>query len=234
MSDHYSEAELAELAAGLIEDADRAVAIQDHLSKCNDCRRSFDAIRSVDEVLREENTWLLADPKLPRETILSERILALLTQAAAEDDQAIRLIGSMIGTPAAIAFAGLPAKKKYHSAGVVRLLCRASHELLASAPSDALLIANSALAVAEALPHTAYPPTLRHTLIGTASKKRANALRYLGDYGAAQLAFDHAEREFRDIPHAEIELARIQFGRATVYEKSEKRGFRHRPTTGFC
>ena len=81
MSDHCSEAELAELAAGLIEDADRAVAIQDHLSKCNDCRSSFDAIRSVDEALREENTWLLADPKLPRETRSSPMPAAATTAA---------------------------------------------------------------------------------------------------------------------------------------------------------
>src|SRR5438105_1777691 len=63
---------------------------------------------------------------------------------------------------------------------------------------------------------------MRHALIGRAWKERANALRILGDYVGAGSALDNAERSFRKVPHSELELARIQFVRATVYEKSEK------------
>jgi tetratricopeptide (TPR) repeat protein len=69
---------------------------------------------------------------------------------------------------------------------------------------------------------TVYPDALRHTLIANAWKERGNSLSTLCDYPAAHDAFDHAERAFRKVPQAELELARVLFCRATVYEKSEK------------
>jgi tetratricopeptide (TPR) repeat protein len=219
MSSHYSEDELARCAAGTASASERT-AIEKHVGSCEECRATLEAIRAVDEALADEDTWLLTGLESTAND-LDDRTSKLLEEAIAEDEEAAELLGRIIATPAAVAYADLPRKRRYHTAGVGRFLCRAARDLLEKNPPDALLLADNAIAVAEALDQR-YPPAMRSALIGTAWKERANALRIMGDYTAAESAFDHAERAYRSTPYAESELARIQFGRATVYEKKEQ------------
>lgn len=221
MNKHYSEDELARFAA-TPENARESSAIARHVEECADCRATIESFRQLSELLADEFTWLLTDAVPSDDAAEDERLRSLVETAAKEDEDALDMLGRLIDNAAAIAFADLPRKRRYHTAGVARFLCRAARDMLGRKPADALVIADNAIAVAEALDSRKYAATMRHPLIGTAWKERANALRMLGDYVAALNALDHAERAFRNARFADLELARIQFIRATVYEKTEK------------
>jgi tetratricopeptide (TPR) repeat protein len=214
---HYSEKELTRYITDQGAPLDRS-AIEAHLASCEECRALARSIEADEKAL----TDALTVAATTEEMTISDPLGRMLEQAVREDEEAAQLLERMIQFPEAIAFADLPAKRKYHTAGVVRLLSRAARDLLGRSPADALIIADNAIAVAEALDITAYPDALRHSLIANAWKERGNALSALCDYPAAHDAFDHTERAFRKVPHAELELARVTFCRATVYEKSEK------------
>ena len=214
---HYSEKDLTLFVTDPDAPLDRG-AIQAHLATCEECRGLARSIEADEQALTDALTLAAA----AEEMTVADPLARMLEQAVREDEEAALLLERMIQFPEAIAFADLPAKRKYHTAGVVRLLSRTARDLLGRSAADALILADNAIAVAEALDRTVYPEALRHTLIANAWKERGNALSALCDYPAAHDAFDHAERAFRKVPEAELELARISFGRATVYEKSEK------------
>jgi tetratricopeptide (TPR) repeat protein len=213
---HYSEKDLTRFITDPSAPLDRA-AIEEHLRACVECRGLAESIQVDEETL----TDALALAASAEAMTIPESVSALLEDAVREDDDALQLLGRMSAYPEAVAFADLPSKRKYHTAGVVRFLSSAARELLGRSAADAAIFADIAIAVAEAL-DTKYPDALRHTLIANAWKERANALSALCDYTAAHDAFDHAERAFRKVPQAELELARVTFGRATLFEKSEQ------------
>jgi tetratricopeptide (TPR) repeat protein len=214
---HHSEKELSRFITDPGAPLDRE-GIEAHLASCEECRSLARAIEADEKAL----TDALTVAATVDEMTIADPLARMLEQAVREDEEAAQLLERMIQFPEAIAFADLPAKRKYHTAGVVRLLSRAARDLLGNRAADALILADNAIAVAEALDITAYADTLRHTLVANAWKERGNALSALCDYAAAHDAFDHTERAFRKVPHAEVELARVTLCRATVYEKSEK------------
>jgi tetratricopeptide (TPR) repeat protein len=220
MSEHYSDEQMARYASGSATH-DR-LRIEKHLAECGQCRSLLEEIRSIEEALNDPDTWLFCNLDDSDSDDRGEHLQAVISQAVAEDEEASVLLAGIIDRPAAVSYEDLPRKAKYHTAGIARYLSRAARKLVERDPPDALILANNAIAVAEALDHQRYPSSMRFALIGSAWKERANALRMMGDYTAAESAFDSAERAFRKTPYAESELARIQFGRATVLEKSEK------------
>lgn len=216
---HYSGEELTKYAAG--EASADAEAIGQHLLDCTDCGTLAEALRAEHEVLADETTWILTgEGEQDDETQISERVSELLRQAVAEDDDAFERLSGIATNAAAIALADLPRKRP--TAGVVRLLCRSAHYLLEREPADGLVIAENAVAVAESLDPRAYPSAMRSTLIGTAWMECGSASCMMGDYPAALSAYDRAERAFRNVPECELDLARVKYGQATVYQFSEK------------
>src|ERR1043166_7014778 len=168
---HYSEKDLTRFVTDSGAPLDRG-AIQAHLASCEECRA---LVRSI-EADEEDLTDALAVFAAAEEMTIADPLARMLEQAVREDEEAALLLERMIHFPEAIAFADLPAKRKYHTAGVVRLLSRAARDLLGRSAADALILADNAIAVAEALDITVYPDALRHTLIANAWKERGNAL----------------------------------------------------------
>ncbi|HEX3581728.1 MAG TPA: tetratricopeptide repeat protein [Thermoanaerobaculia bacterium] len=183
-----------------------------HLAGCPPCSANLAFIHWVDAGLRDPEVWEIADRDASH---IRAAIRDAAAQVAAEDDEAERLLHELIAIPGRLAFSNLGARRRYHTAGVVRRLLRAADVACDSAPLDALTFADSAIAVSERL--TGYPPSVVHDLRANAWKERANALTTLGQYDAALDALDHAEREFDRAPGIPLGRAVVQHARAIVY-----------------
>src|SRR3954452_5543325 len=151
---HYPEKQLIQFVSDPSADLDRA-NIEHHLRECEECRSLVATLRDEQEALSDSTTWLLTET--PAAAEFDERLQSMFDRAAIEDEEAASLLGQFINYPDAIAFADLPSKRKYHTAGVVRFLCRAARDLLGRSAADALILADNAIAIAEALDEHAYP-----------------------------------------------------------------------------
>jgi tetratricopeptide (TPR) repeat protein len=223
MRPHYDEDELAQYAL-LPERFPGRTLLETHLTDCPDCLDLLRRVRELDDALAQAEPWTMAD--------------AILTPSASRDSlEAMAAQTERIGREAVAAEAdlqpllyagsravhdGLEHDARFHTAGAVRILCRAANGLCEREPADALRIADAAIIISEQLDSADYGRPFVFSLIGTAWKERANALRYLGSYPTALEALDRAARAYRHLPLPDFELAIVSFVRATIFQKSEQ------------
>ena len=127
------------------------------------------------------------------------------------------LLKDYFAEPEKAAWRNLAAQRKFVHGGVVRRLAKRAFDVCAKEPLDALIFADAAIAVAEALPKDDNPPNALYDLRGRAWKERANALNRLGEPVAALDALDHAEREYRQVTSNTLGLANVALVRAVAY-----------------
>jgi tetratricopeptide (TPR) repeat protein len=186
--------------------------IDSHVASCPRCSATLTFIRSVDAGCGDRDAWDIVDRE---ESSTRTSILDLAAKLAAEDDEAEALLKDFITNPARTALANLASRRKFLTAGVVRLLVRSAADACDREPLDALTFADSAIEVAEHL--LGYPEGVIHELRAFAYKERANALVALGQLDAALDALDHADREFSHAPGASLGHTIVQHCRAWVH-----------------
>lgn len=210
---HYDDETLSRymLDPALVTDPD---GMATHLSECDLCRNNFAAVAEIDEAMREAETWQQVDTLLTRSARLEEA-LALKARIDDEDKAAERLLAPLLTSPLRFRSANVAENPKAQTAGVVRYLCAAAHDLHEKRPQFSLELTTTANAVALALekgPHTA-----RRFCIALSLRERANALRYLGKFADALKALEYAEKLFDRMPATDPhDVAIVWMIRATI------------------
>jgi tetratricopeptide (TPR) repeat protein len=185
--------------------ADRTLEIHAHLGRCMDCADTYDTF--VATFAGEDDETFLA----------SDATAAYGRRVEEENRDADALLENYFAKPEKAAWHNLAAQRKYRHGGVVRRLVQRAFELRLREPLDALTFADTAIAVAEAIPEDAYPRNAVHDLRGQAWKERANALNQLGKPAAALDALDHAERAYKRLASNALGLGNVALVRAVAY-----------------
>jgi tetratricopeptide (TPR) repeat protein len=211
---HVPEQELAVLASDPDAiPASRSREIHAHLATCADCTDTYDGF--VAAFAGEEDGPFLASDTARASMDYGERV-------ARENADADVLLQDYFAEPEKAAFRNLASQRKFLHGGVVRRLSKRAFEVCAKDALHALVFADTAIAIAEALPKDAYPANALHDMRGRAWKERANALNQLGEPNAALDALDHARREYEQAGSNPLGLANVALVRAAVYFYMER------------
>lgn len=219
MPDHPTEERLAAYALDPTL-AKGAADLEAHLEACAACRERLAAIREIDALLADPESWLPVQELAPRAGLqaLSEIAARNRREDAEADARLGRLIEKFVaGSSGAFLWADIASNPAYHTGGVVRKLAEAADHALYSVPHRALLLAETASALVDSLSTSTYTPTEIAALRGLAWKQRANANRHLGQFPAALEALEHAALAYGELPRPELDLASITFIRGSIY-----------------
>lgn len=212
MSEHILNDELSLFASDKLSfERERREAIETHLANCAQCGASFDFYAVAEEDLGDLAVWQ------PIIGSTAAAMSAYANQCAAEDREADELLKAYFDNPRKAALAYIRNQRKFHTGGVVRRLNAKAHEVVASAPLDALIFADLAQAVADLLPDDIYPNNAVYELRGTAWKERANALRRLAEFDEALESLRSAEQAYEHLRSSGRGLAGVELSRASVY-----------------
>jgi tetratricopeptide (TPR) repeat protein len=106
--------------------------------------------------------------------------------------------------------------ESWRTAGFVQELTAAGAGILETDPSRCLNFTQLALAVVSSIPAETYPSPVQQFIGGRAWKEIGLAHRYLDKYDAALRAYDAAQRAFACEYSLAHEMARTQYGQASV------------------
>lgn len=192
---------------------DRSREIHHHLAACADCADTYDTFVAM--FAGEDDEEFLASDG-------SVAAMEWGARVARENAEADELLKDYFQLPEKAAYRNLASRRKFLTGGVVRRLAQRAFEVCANEPLHALVFADAAIAVAEALPEDDYPPNALHDLRGRAWKERANAMNQLGEPKAALDALDHAEREYGQVASNMLSLGNVALVRAVAYYNLER------------
>lgn len=219
MNVHYGDDELSvyALAPSLSGDAE---AIGQHLPHCNECRRRLQFIDELDDAFRDPEMWAAADRLLLTRAQRFEDAMAEYLRVEKEDSDAEALLAPLLKSPIRFHDVDVEADARFHTAGVVRKLCRAAHARHEEQPQFSLLLAEAASRIALGLPKSSLE---RRSVLALAVRERANAFRYLGRFAEGLKSLADAEKLFDRSPGTDpFDLAVIWYIRATIYFETER------------
>ena len=202
-----------------------APALEAHLAVCPPCRRRLDDLHAIEALLADESSWPQAEDAAPSPTL---RVLsAAAARKRSEDAAADALLSGVLqrflsGASGAFVWADIAAKTEYHTGGVVRKLAEAADQAQYNAPRRALILGETASAIAGMLSAKEYSEAEIAALRGLAWKQRANANRHLGRFAEALEALDRAERAYRELARPELDLASITYIRGTIHYEQQQ------------
>jgi tetratricopeptide (TPR) repeat protein len=204
MIEHYDRETIAAILA--TDDAAERDALSDHGRKCDPCSESF---------ARTERAILDATDAAKRRGAERLRRAAEEFEAARRrSTDAVERLASLRGRALDEAISRLPVEVE-----VVRSLAEASTAVQERDSARALRLAEAATSIGSRL-STDDADALFATALGKAWKQLAHARRYRSDYEGALNALDHAEDAFRLSPATGLDLASVDFVRATVLIQS--------------
>jgi tetratricopeptide (TPR) repeat protein len=216
---HYTEDELSAYALRP-EGIDDRESVEQHVAVCCDCRNTLEVIEAFDTALHDPLPWEMSASMAPR----PEAPPALLEYAraiSAADAHARELVMPLVDSAIRFRAARIDHDARFYTLAVMRLLSKIANGMHERQPQFGLVLADTALAIAEKLP--AHLQSESAWYVGTAWKERANALRYLGRFKEADEALDRAEEAFESEDHVEpFDLAIVQYVRATLYCQMER------------
>jgi tetratricopeptide (TPR) repeat protein len=218
MNVHYGDDELSAyaLAPSLSGDAE---AIAQHLVHCNECRGRLQFIDEMDDAFRDPEMWAAIDLVQTRPQRI-EAALAEYLRIENEDADAEALLAPLLQSPIRFHDVDVDADARFHTAGVVRKLCRAAHARHEQQPQFSLRLAEAACRIALGLPKRSKD---RRPVLALAVRERANAFRYLGRFAEGLRSLDDAERLFDRSPGTDpFDLAVVWYIRATIYFETER------------
>ncbi|HXH37148.1 MAG TPA: tetratricopeptide repeat protein [Thermoanaerobaculia bacterium] len=216
MNVHYGDDELSAYALAPSLSAD-AEAIEKHVAVCDECSARLQFIGELDDAFRDAETWAAVDLLLTRPQRL-EAALAEYHRVEKEDADAEALLEPLLKSPIRFRDVDVDADVRFHTAGVVRKLCRAAHARHEKQPQFSLVITNAACRIALGLPKSNKD---RRSVLALAIRERANAFRYLGRFAEGLKSLDDAEKLFDQSPGTDpFDLAVVWYIRATIYMKS--------------
>jgi tetratricopeptide (TPR) repeat protein len=208
---HYSDEELILYRLEPGRDPDLAT----HVAQCGDCRAELEELAWVDTALRDPETWAGAETMM-RQSRYAAEMQEMKARTEAEERAAERLLAPLLRSPFQFRLADLAGNRKARTAGVVRRLCAAAHELHEQQPQFSLEVATAACAIARTLEQG--PKMSGRYCMALSLRERANALRYLGSFGEALRTLDEAE-QFLDSPVDAHDRAVVWYIRAIVLVK---------------
>ncbi|HKR65102.1 MAG TPA: zf-HC2 domain-containing protein [Thermoanaerobaculia bacterium] len=218
MNAHYDETALQDYLDDPMHHPDRD-AIEAHVAYCKPCAATLEELRAFDATLAAEVAWETERESAAETPGVIREFADLL---ATEDATAREMLAPLLASPVSFRRANVTARPVMRTAGVVRLLCTESRELRERQPMHALVLADSAIAIADQLPSDLYPAPLLDDLRGSAWLERANVLRYLGRYAEALDAIDIAQRAFARSPVAAFSGALADYLRGVVFVETER------------
>lgn len=140
---------------------------------------------------------------------------------AAEDAEAARLLDTLLESQYLFTHANIARKRRFHTGGVVRLLTITSREECVRVPRFALILAETAGLIAEALPDDYYRAAAVNELRGTAWIEYATACRYLARFENGFDGLNRAERAYRRLLDPGTQLAVVDLARAGLLWEQE-------------
>lgn len=194
---------------------ERRAEIERHTALCGDCGAHVDFYSLAEQDLSDPTVWR------PSLEATAARMSAYAHQCAAEDAEADRLLEPYFANPVRAAW-NLSRQREFRTGGVVRRLNAKAHSLFASKPLAALVFADSATAIAEALLDDTYPNLAVYELRGAAWKERANALIRLSRFDAAIESARRAERAYSHLGSSGHGVAAVALLRAAVFYQRHK------------
>ncbi len=218
MNIHYGDDVLSvyALAPSLTGDAE---AIGQHLTGCHECRGRLQFIDELDDAFRDPEMWAAVDLLQTRPRRI-EAAMAEHLRIEKEDSDAEALLEPLLKSPIRFHDVDVEGDARFHTAGVVRKLCRAAHARHEKQPQFSLLIAEAACRIALGLPKSGNE---RRSLLALSVRERANAFRYLGRFAEGLKSLADAEKLFDQSPGTDpFDLAVVWYIRATIYMKSER------------
>lgn len=138
---------------------DRAT-VEAHLEECEVCRDGAAAYREIDAALRGPQTWATVDGVLNRSARLEE-ILGYRRRKEEEERDARALLARVDSSSLKFRNAGIAEKPRYHTEGMVRVLCAEANARHERRPKFSQLIAAAAYAVATKLTGVPDAPSAR-------------------------------------------------------------------------
>ena len=143
MENHLSDDLASRYASDPDSVRDRA-AVEQHLGACAPCSEMVAGFREFIAALRDEETWWLMGEM---ETQSQHALRELIERCAAEDAVAERMLRPLLASQYRFTYANIVRKRRFHTGGVVRALCRAAWEECAKEPLFALTLAETAAAL---------------------------------------------------------------------------------------
>lgn len=209
---HYSDDELATFRRDHAQAAHQAT-MERHLAECAECRETLALFDSLEGSLRKAEVW----GKVPEFLAPAPGLEDLLAEKATieeENSDAAERLEPCLKSPLHFEDANVAEDRRFHHAGVVRMLVTETTALCERQPKFALQLATAAVTIAR---------TLQSPLLGVALRERANALRYLGRFKDALAAADEAEAIFRRTRADAFDLSILSYVRSTVVIQFEER-----------
>jgi|SRR6185436_9437235 len=198
---------------------DRA-GVEEHLASCATCRATADDLRAVMAAIRDEETWWIAGEMINGN---GQRALReLVERLETEDAQAERMLEPIVESQYLFTKANITRRRRFHTGGVVRRLCERAWEECQREPRFASVLAETAAAIAEALPDDYYPAAAVNELRGRAWKEYSTACRYRGDFPGGFDALVRAERAYRRLIDPDVHLAAVELARAAMLFEQQR------------
>jgi tetratricopeptide (TPR) repeat protein len=216
---HVAEEVLAAYADDPESVGDRA-GVEEHLARCAVCRATADDLRAVIAAMRDEETWWITNEMDAGD---GQRALReFVERIEAEDAEAERMLEPILESHYRFSYANITRRKRFYTGGVVRLLCERAWEECQREPRFALVLAETAAAIADALPDAYYPAAAVNELRGRAWKEYSTACRYRGDFQGGFDALARAERAYRRLTDPDVHLATVEMARAAMLFEQQR------------
>ncbi len=200
------------------------VATEAHLSACPECMELYGSITEFTAALDDPGVWS-ADVVPITPFIETNPGLDLLVAESLrlEEERArgFEVVAALLAVPTEGWHGWLRRIEGVCTAGLVDALLDEGHRR-ASEPREFERIADLAIEVSEALAPASYPAGMVARARGNAWKDRANALRLRGEFQDALWAVDEAERNFKQQPIPEFDLATADYVRATILVETDR------------
>ncbi|MCA1733951.1 MAG: hypothetical protein LC732_10155 [Acidobacteria bacterium] len=201
------------------------VETESHLGSCPECMELYGSVVEFTSALDDPDVWggevvfmpSVAEPTAGLDILVAESIRLEDERARGFDHVATLLDVAPDGW-----HAYLRRIDGVCTVGLVDALLDEARKR-ASAPREFERIADLAIEVSEALDPRSYPAGMVARARGNAWKDRANALRLRGEFQDALWALDEAERQYRQQPIPEFDLATADYVRATVLVETDER-----------
>jgi tetratricopeptide (TPR) repeat protein len=216
---HPDDQTLIEVADGTASNEARD-AVLGHLRVCPRCAERLRQFHALEAAFADEETWHALDQITGNDQL--RKLTAYERRLAEEDIEAERIVRPLLSTPLRFDYSNIARKRRFHTGGVVRLLCREANTQCDREPLFALALADAATQIADALPDDYYHASEVNELRGSAWKDYATACRYLGRFAEAMEALDRAEQAFEHLMVPQPRLAMVALGRAIVLWKQER------------
>lgn len=200
------------------------IATDAHLQSCTECMELYGAATEFAASLADPALW--SAEIIPMAPLMEtneglDYLVAESLRLEEERARGLEIVASLLGVPLDGWHAWLRGIEGVCTVGLVDALL-AEARTRQSMPREFERVADLAIEVAEMLDPRAYPPGMVARARGNAWKDRANALRLRGEAQDALWAIDEAERNFRQQPIPEFDLAAADYVRATVLVETDR------------